>query len=157
MNLIYFPNEILSKTSETISDFYKVPYDILDQMKEVLIKTKGLGLSAVQVGIPITAFLMKDGDQIIEVINPTILAYGSETSAMTEGCLSAPGEFGVVTRPKTIAVVYYDRNGNEQNRGLEGLPARIFQHEYDHLHGKAFFEAMNRENKRKFKKYYKGK
>jgi peptide deformylase len=106
-------------------------------MVETMAKNQGVGLAANQVGLPYSIFVMGGGGYATAVVNPKILvADGEEISK--EGCLSAPGLFLKVKRANHIDVEFYDMNGKVQFRTFEGLTARIFLHEYDHLQGILF-------------------
>lgn len=112
-----------------------VAYDMLDFMYE----SDGIGLSAPQIGVSWRMFVMRlsDGEDKI-VINPHIVWVGEDLVTLEEGCLSLPGLYGNVTRPGTIMATYQSLDGMRVIRGFEGMDARVFQHEYDHLDGWLF-------------------
>ena len=96
----------------------------------------GIGLAAPQLGNPVKMFVMTHstlGD--IAVYNPEVLLQSEETVSMEEGCLTFPGLFFHVTRPEAVQVKFQDRKGEEQLLELDGMDARCFQHETDHLMG----------------------
>lgn len=100
---------------------------------------KGLGLSANQVGIDARVFVMGvDKDNRKNVFNPKIVSVSEETMMAKEGCLSYPGLWLNIRRPKKIVASYQDETGKTIVEEFEGLPARIFQHEYDHMEGLNF-------------------
>jgi peptide deformylase len=126
-------------------------HQLLDDMKETLLDAGGVGLAAPQVGVLRDVILVMDTnreglseeEQIIELINPKIVEQ-SGTQTGPEGCLSVPGEYGVVTRPENVTVTAQDRYGNEFTVSGYGLTARCFCHEIDHLSGILFTELAER-------------
>jgi peptide deformylase len=107
---------------------------LFERMKEL----GGVGLSANQVGIAKTVFVMGLDTVRFDVFNPKILSVGEETINFGEGCLSFPGITLDVKRPITINVEYQNVRGEVIQQTLTGLTARVFQHEYDHMMGKTF-------------------
>lgn len=112
---------------------------LLDDMAETLHKEQGVGLAAPQIGILRRVCIVDIGDEdgVIELVNPKIIMYSGEQTG-AEGCLSCPNQYGVVTRPMYVTVKAQDRNGNEFTVKGEGLKARAFCHEIDHLDGIIF-------------------
>lgn len=109
---------------------------------ETMVHNYGLGLSANQVGLPYRVFVMGAENVGFACFNPVILeASGLDNS--DEGCLSFPGLFIPVNRAKSIKVQYYDMNGESQTKQFDGLTARIFQHEFDHLNGKRHIDMVS--------------
>lgn len=130
-------DEILRKKSKVVEQFDGRLHELLDDMAETMYKSQGVGLAAVQVGILKRAITIDVGDGLMELINPEIL----ETSGSiedSEGCLSSPGEYGIVARPAMVKIKAQDRNGNWQEYTGTGLLARAFCHEIDHLDGILF-------------------
>ena len=111
----------------------------LDQMWSIMRKKRGMGLAAPQVGVRkrmiIAAFKFKGSDVKIELINPTITRRFGGKVGMDEGCLSFPGESVNKARYKHIQVTGFDRHWKMNKFRLSGMPARIVQHEVDHLNG----------------------
>ena len=147
MNLVYYPNEILSKEATPIDvenpqvDLVQLKTDMLD----VMMKHRGLGLSACQVGLPWKVFVMGETKEAaIMVVNPEILAHSEETNNDPEGCLSFPDVFLRVNRPNTVTARWLDENLKEQSGVIEGYGARCFLHEYDHLMGVVYKEKVSR-------------
>ena len=113
---------------------------LLDDMKETLLDSGGVGLAAPQVGIlRRVCVVMNEDDEIIELVNPEIIATEGEQTGL-EGCLSVPGKYGMVTRPDMVRVRAQDRDGNLFEVEDEGLTARCFCHEIEHLDGHLFVE-----------------
>jgi len=133
----------LHKTCKPVVNFDARLYNLLDDMRETLIQSGGVGLAAPQVGILRRVVLVDTGDEILELINPTLV----ETDGMQEGpegCLSVPGKYGLVKRPYYAKVRAQDRNGNWYEAEGEELIARCFCHELDHLDGIIYTEVMER-------------
>ena len=118
-------------------------HKLLDDMKETLIDANGVGLAAPQVGILRRVVLVDTGDEVLELINPSLLETSGEQVG-AEGCLSLPGKYGLVKRPNYAKVRAQDRNGNWFEAEGEELIARCFCHELDHLDGILYTEVMER-------------
>ena len=116
---------------------------LLDDMRETLIDSNGVGLAAPQVGILRRVVLVDVGDEIIELINPELIETSGEQIG-AEGCLSVPGKYGLVKRPMVAKVRAQDRDGNWFEAEGEELIARCFCHELDHLDGILYTQVMER-------------
>lgn len=125
---------ILRKTSRKVEKFDDKLCALLDDMKDTLKKAEGAGLAAVQVGILRRVVLVDVGDGLLELINPEIIETSGEIEDM-EGCLSVPGEWGLVKRPEYVKIKAQDRRGVWRRYEGTGLKARCFCHEIDHLDG----------------------
>ena len=126
---------VLEKVCRPVTSFNARLHTLLDDMAETLEEAGGVGLAAPQVGILRRACIVRDDeDEIIELINPEIIALEGEQTGL-EGCLSIPGRFGVVTRPSTVRVRAQDRYGAYFEVEGEELTARCFCHEIEHLDG----------------------
>ena len=133
----------LHKVCKSVTNFDKKLHTLLDDMAETLVDSQGVGLAAPQVGILRRVVLVDTGEEILELINPTIIeTSGEQTGA--EGCLSVPGKYGLVTRPYIAKVRAQDRDGNWFEAEGEELIARCFCHELDHLDGIVYTEVMDR-------------
>ena len=133
----------LHKTCRPVENFDKKLFALLDDMRETLIDSCGVGLAAPQVGILRRVVLVDTGDEILELINPTILEVDGEQVG-AEGCLSIPGKYGLVKRPYWAKVRAQDRDGNWYEAEGEELTARCFCHELDHLDGILYTQVMDR-------------
>ena len=133
----------LHKVCKNVVDFDKKLHNLLDDMKETLIDSGGVGLAAPQVGILRRVGLVDIGVEIIEMINPTLVVVVGEQEG-PEGCLSVPGKYGLVKRPYYAKVRAQDRNGEWYEAEGEELIARCFCHELDHLDGIIYTEVMER-------------
>ena len=140
----------LYKNCRPVTEFNKRLHQLLDDMADTLEQANGVGLAAPQVGILRRAVLVietnvpEDEDEyIIELINPEIIETDGEQEG-AEGCLSVPGEYGLVKRPMHVKVRAQDRNGDWFQVEGEGLTARCFCHEIDHLEGVMFTSRVER-------------
>ena len=115
--------------------------DLVSNMKETMLSENGIGLSAPQVGVNLRVIvvqLMSAGKlvgPVQEMINPVITNYSDDTMEYEEGCLSIPGEYIRIDRPRSIHVKFQTLSGKYKKWYLKGLEARIVQHEIDHLDG----------------------
>ena len=118
--------------------------DLLDDMAETLADANGAGLAAPQVGIlrRVCLVLDEEAEEYLELINPEIIAQSGEQTGL-EGCLSVPGKWGIVTRPNRVRVRAQDRDGDWFEAEAEGLTARAFCHEIEHLDGQLFVEHID--------------
>ena len=137
-------DELLTKKCRPVTEFNPRLHQLLDDMADTLEEAQGAGLAAPQVGILRGAVLLiDDEDKIMELFNPVILLQeGVQTGP--EGCLSVPGKFGMVTRPNHVRVRAQDRYGNWFEAEGEGLVARCFCHEIEHLDGHLYTEHIDR-------------
>ncbi len=133
----------LHKVCKPVTSFDNKLHKLLEDMKETLIDSGGVGLAAPQVGILRRVVLVDVGDEILELINPEMLETDGEQVG-AEGCLSVPGKYGLVKRPYWAKVRAQDRNGDWYEAVGEELIARCFCHELDHLDGIVYTEVMDR-------------
>ena len=132
--------ECLAKVCRPVTEFNGRLHTLLDDMKDTLLDSGGVGLAAPQVGVlRRVCVVMNEDDEIIELINPEIIKTEAEQTGL-EGCLSVPGKYGVVTRPNVVRVRAQDRDGIFFDVEDEGLTARCFCHEIEHLDGHLFVE-----------------
>ncbi len=132
--IVTLGDEVLRKKSRPVVKFDEKLAVLLDDMRDTMIKAEGVGLAAVQVGVLRRAIVIDVGDGLIELINPEIIETSGEQTG-DEGCLSLPGQYGLVKRPNYVKLRAQNRKG--QWRLYEGteLKARCFCHEIDHLEG----------------------
>lgn len=133
----------LHKVCKPVEVFDKKLHTLLDDMRETLIESGGVGLAAPQVGILRRVVLVDIEEEILELINPTMVETDGEQVG-AEGCLSVPGKYGLVKRPYYAKVRAQDRDGNWYEAEGEELIARCFCHELDHLDGIIYTEVMDR-------------
>lgn len=121
------------------------PKEIEKNMAEAMDKFGGIGLSANQVGLPYRMFVMKTADKgTVGFFNPKITRASQETDMMKEGCLSFPDLYLMIKRAKSIEFEYQDVEGEKHTLILEGMGARVVQHELDHLNGIVFLQRASR-------------
>ena len=140
----------LYKTCRPVTDFNSRLHQLLDDMADTLAEENGVGLAAPQVGVLRRAVIVLEtnvpegeDEYLIELINPEILESSGEQFG-AEGCLSVPGEYGLVRRPMNVKVRTQDRNGQFFEVEGTGLTARCFCHEIDHLNGIVFTSRCER-------------
>ena len=149
-NVLTEENKALYKTSRPVVKFDERLHILLDDMAETLTHANGVGLAAPQVGVLRRAVLVletnvPEGEEpyLIELINPEIISAEGEQCG-SEGCLSVPEQYGLVKRPQKVRVRAQDRNGSWFEVEGEGLTARCFCHEIDHLNGILFTSVAER-------------
>lgn len=145
-NIVKDGDDVLLKKCRPVTKFDKKLHILLDDMAETMHHAHGVGLAAPQVGILRRVAVIdvsEQQNQVLELVNPKIIAYSGEQEG-NEGCLSFPGEWGVVKRPGYVKVRAQDRFGEEIELEGEALLARAFCHEIDHLNGVVFKEVAER-------------
>ena len=142
-NIVKEGDPVLNKVCRPVEKFDEKLAQLLDDMADTLKKAGGVGLAAPQVGILRRVFIMmlEEDGEIIEAINPEIVKTSGKVRE-TEGCLSVPNRWGIVTRPKSVVLRAFDRNGQEYELKLNDLGARCACHENDHLDGHLFLEKV---------------
>jgi len=145
------PNEILRQKSKPVEKVNKEIKELMDDMLETMYEAPGIGLAAIQIGIPKRVIVMdisRDKDNEIKTpmyfVNPEIIWKTEENSIYEEGCLSVPNQFAEINRPKNCHVKYLDYNGEPQLLKAEGLLATCIQHEIDHLEGILFIDYLSK-------------
>ena len=138
-------DDCLTKVCRPVTAFNKRLHDLLDDMTETLADANGAGLAAPQVGVLRRLCIVMDeaSGEYLELINPEIVAQSGEQTGL-EGCLSVPGKWGIVTRPAKVRVRAQDRFGDWFEAEGEGLNARCFCHELEHLDGHLYTERAYR-------------
>ncbi|MBO7148316.1 MAG: peptide deformylase [Clostridia bacterium] len=138
LNIITEEDPTLRKTSRRVDEITPRIIRLLDDMRDTMHKAQGVGLAAVQVGVLRRVVLIEvEEGKTIELINPEIIEASGKQNEI-EGCLSLPHKWGVTDRPMKVTVRAMDRNGEIFEMTGEGLLARAFCHEIDHLDGKLF-------------------
>lgn len=136
-NIVKEGDDILTKVCRPVEKFDDKLGQMLDDMAETMKTADGVGLAAPQIGVLRRAVVVDVGDGVIELINPKIIQHSGEQRD-AEGCLSCPGEYGIVERPMHVVVEAQDRHGKKFTIEGEELKARAFCHEIDHLDGIIF-------------------
>lgn len=144
--IIRDPDPILYKKCHAVTKFDKRLGSILDDMRDTMLNANGVGLAGPQIGLVrrmCVVLDILDNNKIIELVNPEVVeTEGTQTGS--EGCLSFPDIFGIVTRPQTVTVRAQDRHGEWFTIKAQDITARAFLHEIDHLNGHVFTEKVTR-------------
>jgi peptide deformylase len=139
--IVQYGDDTLRRVCRPVDTINKNVLTLLDDMAETMRAADGVGLAAPQVGILRRIVVIEtEPGQLIELINPKIIAMAGEQEG-SEGCLSLPGQFGMVKRPKYVTVRATDRHGKEFEMSGSDLLARAFCHELEHLDGKLFIDS----------------
>jgi len=157
-----YGDPLLRKVAKNIDKDYEGLSDVIDNMFETMHNADGVGLAAPQIGLSIRIFVVDASpaasDEEPELadfkkvfINPTIVSTSGEPWAFEEGCLSLPNIREDVLRPEEVVIHYFDENWVERTEKYNSYPARIIQHEYDHLDGKLFIDYISPLRKRLLK------
>lgn len=149
-NIILSDNELLRKTSKVVTEFNERLWQLLDDMRDTMIKGDGVGLAAPQVGVLKRVVVVDVNGMYLELINPEIVA-SSGNQCKVEGCLSVKGISGYVDRPLNVSVKAMDRYGKPFMISGTDLLAQCLCHEIDHLNGVLFIDKMKEEYKPKNK------
>ena len=132
---------VLKKKSRPVEKFDARLAELLDDMRQTLYSAEGVGLAAVQVGVLRRVVVVDVGDGLLELVNPEIIEAEGEQRE-SEGCVSLPGEYGETIRPAVVKVKAQNREGKWCIYKGDGLKARCFCHEIDHLDGILFTERL---------------
>ena len=143
-NIVTVGDPVFTKKCRPVVKFDDRLAQLIDDMKETMRNANGVGLAAPQVGVLRRLVVVDVGDEIVELVNPELVSESEEQQTGVEGCLSLPGEYGVVTRPMYVTVRAQDRNGDWYEYDGEELVARCFCHEIDHLDGHMYTEIAEK-------------
>ncbi|MCY4610029.1 MAG: peptide deformylase [bacterium] len=148
MTVIHAPDPRLQVVSEAVGCVDDDVRRLADDLLETMYAEKGLGLSAIQVGIPrriiVVDVARSDGAlQPLKLVNPAVTGSSQERVEFDEGCLSFPELFALVERPASVDITYLDENGAGRELHADGLLARCLQHEIDHLDGILFVDHLS--------------
>ena len=143
------PNKLLRQISVPVEKVEEREQELMNDMLETMYAANGIGLAAIQIGIPkriIVMDLSKEENKKLPMyfVNPVITKKNNERKTYEEGCLSVPNQFAEIDRPSKCEVEYLDYNGNKQNLQAEGLLATCIQHEIDHLEGILFIDYLSK-------------
>ena len=149
--IITAPDPILKQVSTPVDQVDDDLRALMDDMLDSMYEAPGIGLAAIQVGVPKRVIVMdlslRDEDEAPEprhFINPEIVWESEELATYNEGCLSVPEEFGEIDRPAEVKVRFLDYEGKKQEIRADGLLATCLQHEMDHLEGILFIDHLSR-------------
>ncbi|WP_222535244.1 peptide deformylase [Pedobacter polysacchareus] len=156
--IVAYGDPVLKKVCAPIDETYPDLKQLISNMFDTMYNAHGIGLAAPQIGLPIRLFIVDTGVDEEEkqgfksaFINAEILEETGEPWAFNEGCLSIPDIREDVMRKPNIRIRYYDENWDLQEKELNGILARVIQHEYDHIEGKLFTETLSLLRKRMLK------
>ena len=143
------PNKILRQISNPVDHVGEEEQKLMDDMLETMYAAPGIGLAAIQIGIPKRIIVMdisrkKENKNSLHFVNPEIVWKADEDIIYEEGCLSVPNQFAEINRPKECHVKYLDYFGQPQLFKAEGLLATCIQHEIDHLEGILFIDYLSK-------------
>tara|TARA_Y100001970_G_scaffold218734_1_gene268294 strand:- start:1785 stop:2303 length:519 start_codon:yes stop_codon:yes gene_type:complete len=143
------PNKLLRQISKPVQNVTKEEQKLMDDMLETMYEANGIGLAAIQIGVPkriIVMDLSKDPNKKEPryFVNPIIKNKDPKKSTYEEGCLSVPNQFAEIDRPSQCDVEYLDYNGNKKIIHADGLLATCIQHEMDHLEGILFIDYLSK-------------
>ena len=143
------PNKLLRQISKPVDKVGNEEKKLMDDMLETMYDAPGIGLAAIQIGIPkrvIVIDLSKDDQKKnpLYFVNPEIIIKSKNDASYEEGCLSVPNQFAEISRPDTCKVKHLDYDGNEKILEAEGLLSTCIQHEMDHLEGILFIDYLSK-------------
>jgi peptide deformylase len=148
--IVEVPDPRLKQISIPVETFDEDLQRLIDDMFETMYDAPGIGLAAIQVGVPVRLLvidLQEEGEGIKNprvFINPEFSEPSDETNLYAEGCLSIPEQYADVERPATIRATWLDRDGKAHDERIDGLLATCLQHEVDHLNGIVFTDRLSR-------------
>jgi peptide deformylase len=144
-----YPDPVLRMEARPVEEFDDDLVRLVDRMKDLMKDANGVGLAANQVGVLRRVFVFSPEDDVVEaVVNPELVSKGKDAETDDEGCLSMQGISIPVERPVSIRLEGRDEHGKEVSFDLEGLPARIVQHELDHLDGTLILDRTTSDGRR---------
>jgi peptide deformylase len=156
--IVAYGDPVLRKVCSPIEQDYPELKQLISNMFETMYNAHGVGLAAPQIGLPIRLFIIDTGADEEDkskfkrvFINAEILEETGEPWAFNEGCLSIPDIREDVFRKPNVLIRYYDENWELHEETLTGMPARVTQHEYDHIEGKLFTDTLGQLRKRLLK------
>jgi peptide deformylase len=142
------PDPFLRQVSQDVEKVDNKIRKLMDDMLETMYAAPGIGLAAIQVGVPKRVIVMdiskEEEKKPLYFVNPKIIVKSKNNSTYEEGCLSVPGQFAEVDRPEQCHVSYLDYNGQKKELKAEGLLATCIQHEIDHLEGILFIDYLSK-------------
>ena len=143
------PNKILRQVSKPVERVGREEQNLMDDMIETMYKANGIGLAAIQIGVPKRIIVLdisknEEKKNPMYFVNPIIKNKNSDLSRYEEGCLSVPDQFAEVDRPSSCEVEYLDYNGEKKFLKTSGLLATCIQHEMDHLEGILFIDYLSK-------------
>jgi peptide deformylase len=164
-DVVVYPDKRLKQVSKEVENFDEALHNLLDDMYDTMVHKQGIGLAAIQIGIPQRVLIVnipEDNDEesvvkkeeTLEIINPVFTTMEGKCKNQ-EGCLSVPGFYEDVERSKHVVMEYQDRFGEQKVIDSDEFLAIALQHEMDHLDGKVFVEKLSILKRKKFEKEWK--
>lgn len=148
----YIGDPVLTQRASEINDIDGKLVNLVDEMFDVMYDAPGMGLAAPQIGVQKRLFVYEYDEQPGVLINP-VISESDESWTFNEGCLSIPGLYFEIVRPKKVLITGVDLDGNEVTYEADELQARLFQHELDHLDGTLMTEHLTEEQRKVAKKH----
>ena len=147
--ILTVPDPVLKQVSKAVDAVTDETRALMDDMLETMYAAPGIGLAAVQIGVPLRVIVMdlaKEGEEPAPryFVNPELLEFDGEKQPYEEGCLSVPDYFDEVERPKRVKLRYLNYTGEQIEEWAEGMYAVCIQHEMDHLQGTLFIDHLSR-------------
>ena len=147
--ILTVPDPVLKQVSKPVDAVTDETRALMDDMLETMYAAPGIGLAAVQIGVPVRVIVMdlaKEGEEPAPryFVNPELLEFDGEKQPYEEGCLSVPDYFDEVERPKRVKLRYLNYTGEQIEEWAEGMYAVCIQHEMDHLQGTLFIDHLSR-------------
>jgi len=148
-DILKLPDPLLRQVSHPLARVDDETRALMDDMLDTMYAAPGIGLAAIQVGVPsrvVVADLAREDEERkpLYLVNPEIIQASDDLSEYEEGCLSIPEFFDMVSRPKSVTIRYLDRDGAPRELDCEGVLATCLQHEIDHLNGVLFIDHLSR-------------
>lgn len=150
--ILFYPDPILRKKAKDVEEIKSETKKFCADLAETMVKKDGIGLAAPQIGASERIIAVGLGEKVMVLINPKIIYKSREEEKGEEGCLSFPGIFLEIKRAQKIKVKFLNLAGEEKELEAEGLGARVFQHEIDHLDGILFIDRIGFYKKIKVRK-----
>jgi peptide deformylase len=149
-----YPDAVLHERAKEVENFQGIG-ELTEQMLKIMVENDGIGLAANQIGIANQIFvvMLDEEDESLRIVNPMIVDAGGE-DVMEEGCLSIPNTSVEIIRSEYLILKGFDPDGREVEYKLEGLKARVAQHEIDHLNGILIIDYIPRREKLRFQREY---
>ena len=167
-DIVIYPDPRLKLVSEAVTAFDAELHTLLDDMYETMVAKNGVGLAAIQIGVPRRVLIInvpiendegepaeQPRENTLEIINPVITYRSEDTVKFQEGCLSVPGFYEDIERHAMVTIAYRDRHGERFVIEDDEFLAIALQHEIDHLDGKLFIEKLSFTKRKKFEKEWK--
>ncbi len=155
LDIVKYGDPVLTLKANEVTEFNLDIEKLVFEMHDAMIRDRGMGLAAPQVGVSLRVFIVGiDAEPLRVFINPKITAASEETSEYEEGCLSFPGLYFNVTRPAAVDIEAFDTRGKHFKLRADGILARVIQHENDHLDGILFIDRISPAKRRRALAHY---